>query len=203
MQNYHAVPVELSPHAERSSLWTPFLVGCIAFIGTFAVGYTATNLFAPPSALPAVSSIYGQVNGLHVMEAHKKGSGSTKNGRDSNSKRRGVKVYGDQAVRAGGIIVRQVGNTWHPGKNVGIGRDFTIYSLKDGVVKFENVRGRPSISVYDAPPKPEPSARRLERYNKIWPPRKSGTQKQPVALAAMAGEEMETEAETAEEIVAN
>lgn len=119
MQNYHAVPVELSPHAERSSLWTPFLVGCIAFIGTFAVGYTATNLFAPPSALPAVSSIYGQVhsldffarrtelsqvNGLHVMEAHKKGSGSTKNGRDSNSKRRGVKVYGDQAVRAGGMF---------------------------------------------------------------------------------------------------
>lgn len=69
--------------------------------------------------------------------AHKKGAGSTKNGRDSNSKRLGVKKYGGEKVKAGNIIVRQRGMTFKPGKNVGFGRDYTLFALTDGFVKFE------------------------------------------------------------------
>jgi len=68
--------------------------------------------------------------------AHKKGGGSTRNGRDSNPKYRGVKKYGSEAVIAGNIIVRQKGTKIHPGNNVGMGRDFTLFSLVDGKVKF-------------------------------------------------------------------
>ncbi|MHA3904047.1 50S ribosomal protein L27 [Castellaniella sp. WN] len=68
--------------------------------------------------------------------AHKKGGGSTRNGRDSESKRLGVKVYGGQRISAGGIIIRQRGTQFHPGVNVGIGKDHTLYSLVDGVVQF-------------------------------------------------------------------
>ncbi|NUM89535.1 MAG: 50S ribosomal protein L27 [Bdellovibrionales bacterium] len=83
--------------------------------------------------------------------ASKKAGGSTKNGRDSNPKMRGVKRYGGEAVRAGNILVRQVGTKFHPGNNVGLGRDFTIFSLIDGVVKFENKdRRRQKVSVYPA-----------------------------------------------------
>jgi large subunit ribosomal protein L27 len=81
--------------------------------------------------------------------AHKKGAGSTRNGRDSNSQRRGVKVYGGETVRAGNILVRQVGETISPGKNVGRGSDFTLFALIDGVVKYEwktNVKKK--VSVY-------------------------------------------------------
>lgn len=69
--------------------------------------------------------------------AHKKGEGSVKNGRDSQSKRLGVKVFGGQTVRSGNIIVRQRGTVYHPGKNVGLGRDFTLFALVDGVVEFK------------------------------------------------------------------
>lgn len=83
--------------------------------------------------------------------ASKKAGGSTKNGRDSNPKYRGVKAYGNESVRAGNIIIRQVGTKVHPGANVGIGRDFTIYSKIDGVVRFEHVsRDRQCVSVYPA-----------------------------------------------------
>ncbi|MCK4998114.1 MAG: 50S ribosomal protein L27, partial [Anaerohalosphaera sp.] len=68
--------------------------------------------------------------------AHKKGQGSTRNGRDSNPQYRGVKIFGGQAVKAGSIIVRQCGTKWHPGFNVGLGRDFTIFALKEGKVEF-------------------------------------------------------------------
>lgn len=68
--------------------------------------------------------------------AHKKGAGSTRNGRDSAGKRLGVKKFGGQAVVAGNIIVRQHGTKWHPGTNVGLGRDYTIFALTDGTVKF-------------------------------------------------------------------
>jgi len=68
--------------------------------------------------------------------SHKKAAGSTQNGRDSKAKRLGVKVYGDQAVRAGGIIIRQRGTKYFPGKNAGMGKDHTIYSLIDGKVQF-------------------------------------------------------------------
>jgi large subunit ribosomal protein L27 len=81
--------------------------------------------------------------------AHKKGGGSTKNGRDSNSKRLGVKRFGGQIVRAGNILVRQRGTRWHPGANVGLGRDYTLFALVDGVVKFERFgRDRQKVSVY-------------------------------------------------------
>ncbi|ADR35997.1 MULTISPECIES: 50S ribosomal protein L27 [Oceanithermus] len=73
--------------------------------------------------------------------AHKKGLGSTKNGRDSQSKRLGVKRFGGQVVKAGNIIVRQRGTKFKPGKNVGLGRDFTLFALVDGVVEFQD-KGR-------------------------------------------------------------
>ena len=73
--------------------------------------------------------------------AHKKGEGSVKNGRDSQSKRLGVKIFGGQATIAGNIILRQRGTVYHPGKNVGIGRDFTIFALTDGVVEFRKTKG--------------------------------------------------------------
>lgn len=73
--------------------------------------------------------------------AHKKGQGSTRNGRDSNAKRRGVKKYDGEVVRAGNIIVRQCGTRIHPGENVGCGRDYTLFALTDGVVKFETFGG--------------------------------------------------------------
>ncbi|MBA4198160.1 MAG: 50S ribosomal protein L27 [Chitinophaga sp.] len=69
--------------------------------------------------------------------AHKKGEGSVKNGRDSNSKRLGVKIFGGQPVVSGNIILRQRGTEYHPGKNVGVGKDFTLFALTDGVVEFK------------------------------------------------------------------
>ena len=80
--------------------------------------------------------------------AHKKGQGSSRNGRDSNAQRRGVKRYGGQAVKAGNIIVRQVGNRFHPGRGVGQGNDFTLFALVDGYVKFD--RGGRRVSVVDS-----------------------------------------------------
>ena len=83
--------------------------------------------------------------------AHKKGGGSTKNGRDSNSKRLGVKRYDNQFVSAGSILVRQRGTRIHPGSNVGLGKDHTLFALIDGVVKFEHkTRAKKRASVYPA-----------------------------------------------------
>lgn len=77
--------------------------------------------------------------------AHKKGQSSSRNGRDSNPKFRGVKAYGGESVSAGSIIVRQCGTKFHPGKNVGLGRDFTLFALKAGVVQFEKTGRRVSV----------------------------------------------------------
>ncbi|GDX66605.1 50S ribosomal protein L27 [Chlorobiota bacterium] len=83
--------------------------------------------------------------------AHKKGAGSTRNGRDSNSKRRGIKRFGGQVVKAGNILVRQCGTRYHAGNNVGIGKDYTLFSLVDGIVKFERKDStRLKVSVYPA-----------------------------------------------------
>lgn len=79
--------------------------------------------------------------------AHKKGQGSSRNGRDSQGQRRGVKIYDGQVVRAGMIIVRQCGTKIHPGLNVGVGRDWTLYARKDGIVKFLRLHGKPCVSV--------------------------------------------------------
>jgi large subunit ribosomal protein L27 len=80
--------------------------------------------------------------------AHKKGAGSTRNGRDSNSKRLGVKRFGGEYVIPGNIIVRQKGTKYKPGNHVGLGKDYTIYALIEGQVKFETKHGRKVVSVY-------------------------------------------------------
>ncbi len=81
--------------------------------------------------------------------AHKKGQGSSRNGRDSGGQRRGVKVFGGQTVNAGSILVRQVGTLIHPGTNVRLGRDFTLYATVDGVVTYERLgKDRKKVSVY-------------------------------------------------------
>lgn len=82
--------------------------------------------------------------------AHKKGQGSVKNGRDSKSKRRGVKKFGGETVIAGNIIIRQCGTKWRPGKNVGLGRDYTIYSLVDGNVRFDQNGRRVNVDPVEA-----------------------------------------------------
>ena len=80
--------------------------------------------------------------------AHKKGEGSVKNGRDSQSKRLGVKIFGGQAAIAGNIIIRQRGTKYHPGKNTALGKDFTLYALTDGVVEFRKGRNdRKTVSI--------------------------------------------------------
>ncbi len=81
--------------------------------------------------------------------AHKKGQGSTRNGRDSNGQYRGVKAYGGETVRSGTILVRQRGTQFRPGRNVGVGRDWTLFALRDGVVRFE-----PGRKVSVLPPAP-------------------------------------------------
>lgn len=88
--------------------------------------------------------------------AHKKGQGSSRNGRDSQGQRRGVKVYGGEVAKAGNILVRQVGTRVHPGTNVGRGRDFTLFAKIDGIVRYERVgKDRRRVSVYPPPPPPQ------------------------------------------------
>jgi large subunit ribosomal protein L27 len=79
--------------------------------------------------------------------AHKKGAGSTKNGRDSNSKRLGVKCFENHKVKKGSIIIRQRGLSIKPGKNVGVGKDFTLYALENGLVKFNKLKANTSVSI--------------------------------------------------------
>ena len=82
--------------------------------------------------------------------AHKKAGGSSRNGRDSNGQRRGVKRFGGQIVRAGNVLVRQVGTKIHPGNNVGIGKDYTLFALIDGIVTYEHMgKTRKKVSVYE------------------------------------------------------
>jgi large subunit ribosomal protein L27 len=82
--------------------------------------------------------------------AHKKGQGSSRNGRDSQGQRRGVKVFAGQQVHAGSILVRQLGTRIHPGRNVGLGRDYTLFALRNGVVRYGRSRGRTLAHVEDA-----------------------------------------------------
>ena len=85
--------------------------------------------------------------------AHKKGQGSSRNGRDSPGQRRGVKIYGSEAVTAVKILVRQLGTAFHPGANVGLGRDYTLFALVDGTVQYSRTRGdRRVVSVLPAEP---------------------------------------------------
>jgi len=83
--------------------------------------------------------------------AHKKGEGSVKNGRDSHSKRLGVKIFGGQAAISGNIIIRQRGTVYHPGKNVGVGKDYTLFALTDGIVEFRKGKNnRTFVSIVTA-----------------------------------------------------
>ena len=82
--------------------------------------------------------------------AHKKGQGSSRNGRDSNGQRRGMKVFGGQRVKAGAILVRQLGTKVHPGRNVGLGKDYTLFAKCDGIVSYPRSRGRITARV-DSP----------------------------------------------------
>lgn len=167
--------------ATRAELRTANKMAPSACLASSASSFACRNLSllkAPQSKAPAQG-----VSVLPVECAHKKGAGSTKNGRDSVSKRLGVKIYGDQACIAGNIIVRQRGSTvgsshwktsafifalvtsvifmnevqWHAGNNVGEGRDYTLFAKIDGVVKFEKIKGRAVVSVYE----PEPVAPQL------------------------------------------
>lgn len=79
--------------------------------------------------------------------AHKKGQGSSRNGRDSTAQRRGVKKFGGETVISGNILIRQCGTKWHPGRNVGMGKDYTLFALKDGVVYFDQKGRRINILV--------------------------------------------------------
>jgi large subunit ribosomal protein L27 len=98
-----------------------------------------------------LGSLYFKADKLGVLKmAHKKAGGSSKNGRDSNAQRRGVKRYGGQKVKAGNILIRQLGTRIHPGDNVGMGKDYTLYAKIDGIVAYERVgRSRKRVSVYD------------------------------------------------------
>ncbi|GFR52140.1 hypothetical protein Agub_g14655, partial [Astrephomene gubernaculifera] len=115
----------------------------------------AAHSFASQAFASRVRVAAAPKRALVIQNAHKKGSGSTKNGRDSNAQRRGVKVYGGQPVKAGGIIVRQTGSTWYPGDNCMYGRDYTVFSTVEGIVIFDKKREKPEIHVY---PKDHPKA---------------------------------------------
>lgn len=111
---------------------------------------------APTLSLPTKSPLSVAPFPLTIESAHKKGAGSTKNGRDSKGQRLGVKIYGDQVAKPGAIIVRQRGTKFHPGKNVGLGKDHTIFALIDGLVKFEKYGpDRKKVSVYPREVQPE------------------------------------------------
>jgi len=93
---------------------------------------------------------FGIFNFKNFSMAHKKGEGSVKNGRDSQSKRLGVKIFGGQPIIAGNIIVRQRGTVYHPGKNVGVGKDFTLFALTDGVVEFKKGKNNRTFVLINA-----------------------------------------------------
>ncbi|KAL3653836.1 60S ribosomal protein L27 [Castilleja foliolosa] len=134
---------------------------------------------------------------LTIESAHKKGAGSTKNGRDSPGQRLGVKIFGDQAAKAGSIIVRQRGTKFHPGNNVGLGRDHTLFSLIEGMVKFEKFGpDKKKVSVYPRVEQPENpnsyKARKRESFRlqrKRRRARKEGIVTQPLLVLASVPEE--------------
>ncbi|XP_057545023.1 50S ribosomal protein L27, chloroplastic [Amaranthus tricolor] len=113
--------------------------------------------FGPHSlSFPPKSPLSKSPFPLTIESAHKKGAGSTKNGRDSKGQRLGVKIYGDQVAKPGAIIIRQRGTKFHPGKNVGLGKDHTIFALIDGLVKFEKFGpDKKKVSVYPRELQPE------------------------------------------------
>lgn len=157
------------------------------------------NMFQFKFALAAtVTGCRGAVPSVHtrpccspiIEAAHKKGAGSTKNGRDSNSKRRGVKVYGGQPIGAGGIIVRQLGTKFHPGPGASVGKDYTLYALTDGIVDFHITKHKRRVSVipFEEYTRPEgntlkPGSRKSRRKEQ-YPPRALLAEQEPELVAA-------------------
>mmetsp|Transcript_31800 Transcript_31800/g.69486 ORF Transcript_31800/g.69486 Transcript_31800/m.69486 type:complete len:154 (-) Transcript_31800:144-605(-) len=142
-----------------------------AFVAqNMALSSSVSSFAGSRMAAPASAPVAARVAGLTIECAHKKGAGSTKNGRESRAQRLGVKVYGEQAVKAGGIIIRQRGYSVHCGPNTFVGKDYTIHSKIDGVVKFKKTFKEKSVSVeefeeveYDPPADPRRN-RRLAKY---------------------------------------
>ncbi|KAL3158171.1 hypothetical protein ABBQ32_011760 [Trebouxia sp. C0010 RCD-2024] len=143
--------------------------------GSFTCGHRLQQRQPLPVRAPAPFS---------VEAAHKKGGGSTKNGRDSNSKRRGVKVYGGQPIRAGGIIVRQLGTKFHPGVGVGLGNDYTLYALKEGIVSFKQSKYINSVSVVDVDMYEVPAGNQLKDGSRKMRRREKYTPRSQQRLAA-------------------
>ncbi|XP_060201466.1 large ribosomal subunit protein bL27c-like [Lycium barbarum] len=153
--------------------------------------------FASLPVAPKFSVSFPLRSPLTIESAHKKGAGSTKNGRDSPGQRLGVKIFGDQVAKAGSIIVRQRGTKFHPGKNVGLGKDHTIFSLIDGLVKFEKF-DRKKISVYPREVQPENPNSYRNRKRKSFrlqrerrKARREGVILQPQLVLASAAESSE------------
>ncbi|CAM8978812.1 unnamed protein product [Rhodiola kirilowii] len=165
-----------------SSSSSSFLKGDVGFV-TGGSKFTSVSIPVP----------------LTIESAHKKGAGSTKNGRDSCGKRLGVKIYGDQLAKPGAIIVRQRGTKFHIGKNVGLGKDHTIFSLIDGLVKFEKYGpDRKKVSVYPRVEQPENpnsyKARKRENFRlqrEKKKARKEGYVAEPQLILASAVESVE------------
>ncbi|KAJ0969227.1 hypothetical protein J5N97_022104 [Dioscorea zingiberensis] len=173
--------LSLNSSSSSSSSSSSFLTGGLTFAPlNLRCGRPLSPIFTP----------------LTIESAHKKGAGSTKNGRDSRGKRLGVKIYGDQVAQPGAIIIRQRGTKFHPGKNVGLGRDHTIFSLIDGLVKFEKFGpDKKKVSVYPRILQPENpnsfKARRREYFRlqrERKKARKDGTVVTPQLVLA-SGEE--------------
>lgn len=152
----------LSLHSSRCSLR-----------GTRVAGPAPLRLVAPVAAP------------LTIEAAHKKGAGSTKNGRDSVSKRRGVKVYGGQAIKAGGIIVRQLGNKFHAGQGVGCGKDFTLFALTEGIVVFKKTKYRKMITIVPVEEYVVPEGQRVQEGSRKMRRREQYTSRK-VAVAVEA-----------------
>ncbi|ERN09829.1 50S ribosomal protein L27, chloroplastic [Amborella trichopoda] len=177
------------------------LVG--AFKGLSLLPSSSSSCFRGDFRVPSVtngSSLSFTLKFPLIIEAaHKKGAGSTKNGRDSPGQRLGVKIYGDQVAKPGAIIVRQRGTKFHPGKNVGLGRDHTIFSLIDGLVKFEKFGpDRKKISVYPRVLQPEnPNsyrARKKENFRLQRERRKARKEGIPTPQLVLASAEVGAEA---------
>ncbi|KAG6602682.1 50S ribosomal protein L27, chloroplastic, partial [Cucurbita argyrosperma subsp. argyrosperma] len=167
------------------------LVG--AFRGLSLVSSSSSSFFKgdfgsiqPP---PNLSVSFPNRFPLTIESAHKKGAGSTKNGRDSKGQRLGVKIFGDQVAKPGSIIVRQRGTKFHAGKNVGLGKDHTIFSLIDGLVKFEKYGpDKKKVSVYPREVQPEnPNSYRARKreYFRLQRERKKARKEGVVAQAQL------------------
>eukprot|EP00242_Pyramimonas_sp_CCMP2087_P001219 CAMPEP_0198231710 /NCGR_PEP_ID=MMETSP1445-20131203/115340_1 /TAXON_ID=36898 /ORGANISM="Pyramimonas sp., Strain CCMP2087" /LENGTH=155 /DNA_ID=CAMNT_0043912339 /DNA_START=648 /DNA_END=1115 /DNA_ORIENTATION=- len=117
---------------------------------SMSLSSTMSSFAGSRMATPTSAPVAARVAGLTIECAHKKGAGSTKNGRDSRAQRLGVKVYGDQEVKAGGIIIRQRGYSVHCGPNTFVAKDYTIHSKIDGVVRFKKTAMKKSVYVEEA-----------------------------------------------------